>query len=95
MWSLVGFIMNFRVLYLREAYYPLKQLTIDFPRNAVGIATGYGLDAEKSEFDSCRDKIFLLFTSSRPVLEPTQPPIQRVSGALSAGAKRPGREATH
>jgi hypothetical protein len=41
-----------RVLYLREAYYQVKQLTIDFPWNAVFIATGYWLDVKKSEFDS-------------------------------------------
>jgi hypothetical protein len=28
-------------------------------------------------------------------LGPTQPPIQRVPGALSMGVKRPGREADH
>jgi hypothetical protein len=32
---------------------------------------------------------------SRPVLGPTQPPIQWVPGALSLGAKRQGREADH
>jgi hypothetical protein len=37
--------------------------------------------------------IFLL--SSRPALEPTQPPIQRVPVALSPGIKRSGREADH
>jgi hypothetical protein len=30
---------------------------------------------------------------SRTALGPTQPPIQWVSGALSLGVKRPGREA--
>jgi hypothetical protein len=30
-----------------------------------------------------------------PALEPTQPPIQRVPGALSPGVKREGREADH
>jgi hypothetical protein len=40
-------------------------------------------------------KIFLLSTSSRPVLEPTQLPIQGVPGALSPAVKRPGREADH
>jgi hypothetical protein len=34
-----------------------------------------------------------LTTASRTVLGPTQPPIQWVLGALSLGAKRPGREA--
>jgi len=36
---------------------------------------------------------FLFTTVSRPALGPTQPPIQRVSGALSPEVKRPGREA--
>jgi hypothetical protein len=40
-------------------------------------------------------KNFLFYTSSRPVLGPTQPPIQRVPGALSQGVQRPGREANH
>jgi hypothetical protein len=35
------------------------------------------------------------FLSSPPVLGPTQPPIQWVPGALSAGVKWPGREADH
>jgi hypothetical protein len=30
-----------------------------------------------------------------PCLEPTQPPIQWVPGALTPGVKRPGREADH
>jgi hypothetical protein len=39
--------------------------------------------------------IFIFTTESRPNMEPTQPPIQRVPGALSLGVKRPGREADH
>jgi hypothetical protein len=39
--------------------------------------------------------IFLFTTASRMVLEPTQPPIWGVPGALSLGVKRPGREADH
>jgi hypothetical protein len=39
--------------------------------------------------------IFLFTTASRAALGPTQPPIQRVRGALSMGVKRPGREADH
>jgi len=31
----------------------------------------------------------------KPVMGPTQPPIQEVPGALSQGVKRPGREADH
>jgi hypothetical protein len=40
-------------------------------------------------------KIFLLSTSSRPVLGPTQPPIERIPRALSPGVKRPGLEIDH
>jgi hypothetical protein len=47
------------------------------PSAGVGIATGYGLEAP------C--KIFLFSTPSRPTLEPTQLPIQWVSGAVSLG----------
>jgi hypothetical protein len=36
-----------------------------------------------------------LITASRTALGPTQPPIQWVSGVLSLGVKRPGREADH
>jgi hypothetical protein len=39
--------------------------------------------------------IFLFTTASRTALGSTQPPIQRVPGALSLGIKRPGREAYH
>jgi hypothetical protein len=47
-------------------------------------------------FDSRRGLgIFLFTTASRKALEPTQPPIQWVPGALSLGVKRPGREADH
>jgi hypothetical protein len=37
--------------------------------------------------------IFLFTTASRTALEPTQPPIQWVPGALSLEVKRPRREA--
>jgi hypothetical protein len=40
-------------------------------------------------------KFFLITTSSRPALGPTQPPIQWVPGTLSTAVKRPGREADH
>jgi hypothetical protein len=36
--------------------------------------------------------LFLFVTTSRPALGPTQLPIQSVSGALSLGVKRSGRE---
>jgi hypothetical protein len=38
---------------------------------------------------------FLLATVSRPVLRPTQPPVQDVSKALNPGVKRQGCEADH
>jgi hypothetical protein len=50
---------------------------------------------ESQSLSPSRGKIFLLSTSSRPVLGPTKPPIQRVSGALSPGVKRPGHKADH
>jgi hypothetical protein len=43
---------------------------------------------------SVRDKIFFS-TSSIPVLVPTQPPIQWVTGLFPPGVKRPGRETDH
>jgi hypothetical protein len=39
--------------------------------------------------------IFLFITVSRTALEPTQPPIQWMPGALSLGVKWPGGEADH
>jgi hypothetical protein len=57
-------------------------------------ATGWTI--EVLGFDSRRGLgIFLFTTASRTALEPTQPPIQWVPGALSLGVKRPGREADH
>jgi hypothetical protein len=47
-------------------------------------------------FDSRRRLgIFLFITASRTAVGSTQPPIQWVTGALSLGVKRPGREADH
>jgi hypothetical protein len=40
-------------------------------------------------------RIFSLSTSSIPALGSTQPPIQRMPGALSAGVRRPEREVDH
>jgi len=39
--------------------------------------------------------LFLLHTTFRPNLWPTQPPNQRIPGTLSLVLKRPGREADH
>jgi hypothetical protein len=57
--------------------------------SSVGIALDYGLDDRRGL------GIFLFTTASRTALEPTQPPIQWVPGAISLGLKRPGREADH
>jgi hypothetical protein len=62
--------------------------------SAVGVATGYRLPAEGSEFEPGRVKNFL-FPTSRAAPRPTQPPIQWVPGALSPGVKRQRREADH
>jgi hypothetical protein len=51
-------------------------------------AEGFGVCPSKG-------KVFLISTSSRLVLGPTQPPVQRVQGSLSLGVKRLGREADH
>jgi hypothetical protein len=62
--------------------------------SAVGIATGCGLDCRRAGVRmSVGARIFS--TSSRPVVSPTQPPIQWVLGALSLGVKRLEREADH
>jgi hypothetical protein len=58
------------------------------------IALGYGLDDQGFESQQLLG-IFLFTTASRPALEPTQLPIQWVSGALSLGINWPGRESDH
>jgi hypothetical protein len=64
--------------------------------SVVGITAGYGLEDRGGRSSSPgRVKNFLFSTSSRSALGSTQPPIQWVSGALSPGVKRPGREAKH
>jgi hypothetical protein len=62
---------------------------------SVGIATGYGLDDRGVAVRVPVDKNFHFSVSSRPVLGPTQSPIQWVPGALSLGVKWTGREADH
>jgi hypothetical protein len=64
--------------------------------NAVGRATGYGLEDRGGRSLSPRKvKNFLFSTSSRPALGSTQLLIQWVPGAPSPGIKRQGREADH
>jgi hypothetical protein len=55
-----------------------------------------GWTTEESRLDYLSDKgIFLFSTTSRPALEPTQPPSQQVPRAASQEIKWPGREADH
>jgi hypothetical protein len=54
-----------------------------------------GWTTEGSEFKPRQEKIYLLSTSSRLVLGPTQPPIQWIPGALSRVVKRLSGEADH
>jgi hypothetical protein len=55
---------------------------------------GYGLDDREVKSRQGLG-IFLFTTASRPALGPTQPPVQRVLGALSLGIKRQVGEADH
>jgi hypothetical protein len=60
----------------------------------VGRAAGYWLDDRGVGVQvPVASRIFSKY--SRPALGSTQPPIQWVPEALSAGVKRPGREADH
>jgi hypothetical protein len=62
------------------------------------VSTAVGLRAGRPRVQSSspgKGKNFLPSTSSRPVLGPTQPPVQWETRALSLGVKRPRREADH
>jgi hypothetical protein len=64
--------------------------------SSVGVALGYGLEDRGSRVLFPEGLGIFLFTiASRTALEPTQPPIQWVLGALSLGVKQPGHEADH
>jgi hypothetical protein len=61
---------------------------------AIGTATGYELDGRGVGVRvPVGARFVFISTWSRPILGPTQPPIQWVPGATSPGIKRPGREA--
>lgn len=59
--------------------------------SSVVIVTWYWLGCDFRQ----RKKIFSYSTDSRSALGPSQPPVERVPGALSSGAKQPGLEAGH
>jgi hypothetical protein len=62
--------------------------------SSVGVVLGWTIRA--LGFDSRRELGIILFTTaSRTTLEPTQPHIQWLTGALSLGIKQLGREADH
>jgi hypothetical protein len=52
-----------------------------------------GIRAGRPGFDSRQGQ--QISTASRPIVGPTQPPIQRVLGPLSPGVKWPGLESDH
>jgi hypothetical protein len=54
--------------------------------SVIGIAIGYGPEGRGGEFESW---------PSRQVLEPTHPPIERLSGAQSSRVKWQGRQSDH
>jgi hypothetical protein len=55
-----------------------------------------GVWAGRRWFDSRQVQgVFILVTASSLILGPSQPPIQRVPGALSLVVRQPGREADH
>jgi hypothetical protein len=57
--------------------------------SSVSIVSDYGLNDRVIEVPSPQgQRIFLLAPASRPVLGPTQPPVQWVPGILSPGVKR-------
>jgi hypothetical protein len=90
-----GYLFHFRNLRSYTLHQPSTLIIQNIMRYRVGIAAGQGLDDWSSIPGGGGLGIFLFATASRPVLGPTQPPIQWVSGALSLGVKRPGREADH
>jgi hypothetical protein len=74
--------------YEREVYF----LCVQRSRYSNWLWTGWMRVRSSS---SGRDKFLLLSTPCRPILGPTQPPIQWIPGPLSQGVKRPEREADH
>jgi hypothetical protein len=60
-------------------------------KNVVGIATGYRLDDERSEFESWGGVKNCIFSMSfRPTLGPTQRPMQCIPGGFYPVSKAAG-----
>jgi hypothetical protein len=57
------------------------------PYSSVSTVSGYGLDDRAIEVRFPAEMIFPLASVFRPVLGPTQPPVQWVQGVLSPGLK--------
>jgi hypothetical protein len=66
---------------------------IELPLKTIQMSIGLWIG--QPGFDSPPRQVFFSSTISWPALKPTQPPIRRVSGAISPGVKRPKREADH
>jgi hypothetical protein len=64
----------------------LLRESTDYRDGVVGIATGYGLD-NGGVAVRVPVELVIFYTLSRPVLGPTQPPIQWVPGDISPGSK--------
>jgi hypothetical protein len=86
----------FSSLIVLELIYCRYKYIVRSRNDVVGITTGYRLDdGGVGVRVPVRSRIFVFSTLPRPVLGPTQPPIQWVPGALSPGVKRQAREADH
>jgi hypothetical protein len=78
--------------------FTFKVMIVVYFDSGAGIAQWYtsGVRTGWWGFESRQElRIFLFTTASRPALGATPPHIQWVSGALSLGVKRPGRETDH